>query len=711
MDNYYREPVIVLSETPKCIEGIGILLRTRVKDNKTMIIYYPKNDKIEEYDMSKFYYSTANTRGICTNKVTTYICIEPERSGFDIEVVNEQLKNLKFYDKFIPTVKAYSKTFNKFYVNVVKGIVCNVLNPAEMKHLLSICPDTHILKFRSYSVPDYRLVSVNYDWERVEEITNNLKRSPVYIPKNNVKRNINKKDSQQMTTYINKPVIVVNKKQVRPNGRPKIEGIGILVRRMMDCNKFTIYYVDSKTVRDYSYDDYYDCTCTPSLISKLSISTYICLDKTDRLFNMNTFSPALSQFDSTTPFKESELKLEYDLTMFGKMYLRIVEGIFVDTFTPEQMEEIISRSPKTTILQFLSYNYFNPAYQLASINYNSNDIDDIIKTLKTGLILDSYDLYVTDGLDKDTCKINYLPEPTPPSYEHEPLFVAANKNNNVVGFYNVSNVPDNRYDYSWMIPSRCSGKQQWFNAFVNHPKPLQLSSTGDIQSSMNIIKQKIIDSFGLHKDDLVTSDFATITATEIEQQRTLKRLHQEYMKLQEVRKMLYKLDFTTTKGKRYASYGKHNGEEIPTITTIVNFGGITGKATVDEKDYDERQGILEALGNAIYGSFETEYQKYKKKEAQKDKKLRICTICGKLHNTQDEARNCEKAHKERKESEKAKWTIRKEAIRRLKEQTYEDSVQSEMNKLKNKSKDEDKTKDTTTKKSTKSKSTKSKSNK
>ena len=160
--------------------------------------------------------------------------------------------------------------------------------------------------------------------------------------------------------------------------------------------------------------------------------------------------------------------------------------------------------------------------------------------------------------------------------------------------------------------------------------------------------------------------------------------------------MLYKLDFTTTKGKRYASYGKHKGEEIPTITTIVNFGGRTGKTTVDEKDYDERQGILEALGNAIYGSFETEYQKCKKKEAQKDKKLRICTICGKLYDTQEEARNCEKAHKERKEADNAKWIIRKEAIRRLKEQTYEDSVQSEMNRLKNKPKDEDTTPKPTT---------------
>lgn len=448
-----------------------------------------------------------------------------------------------------------------------------------------------------------------------------------------------------MITYLNRPVIVTDNKHTRPNGKPKIEGIGILVRTNIEADTFTIYYVDSKTVQDYKFKDYFYRDCTPRWINNLSISTYICLDKTRGFFDLNRFSNALSYFDGAVmTFEAFKFKLECNLDMYGKMYLNIREGILVSILNPIQMEEILSKSPKTSVLQFLSHNL--SYHSLVSINYNNNDIEDVINLLKTGLILDSYDLCVADGLGKDTCKINYLPEPTPPSNKHEPLFVATNKNNNVVGFYNVSNVPNNRYDYSWMIPSRCSGKQQWLNALVNHPKPLQLSSTGDIQSSIDIIKQKIIDSLGLHKDDLVASDFAIITATEIEHQRTLKKLHQEYMKSQEVREMLYKLDFTTTKGKRYASYGKHNGEEIPTITTVVNFGGITGKATVDEKDYDERQGILEALGNAIYGSFETEYQKYKKKEAQKDKKLRICTICGKLYDTQEEARNCEKVHKE-----------------------------------------------------------------
>lgn len=447
-----------------------------------------------------------------------------------------------------------------------------------------------------------------------------------------------------MITYSNRPVIVIEDKQKRPNGRPKIEGIGILVRKNIEADTFTIYYVDSKTVQDYKFKDYFYRDCTPICINNLSISTYICLDKTRGFFDLNKLSYVLSKFDGVTKFDEIKFKLECDLDMYGKMYLNIKEGILVSILNPKQMEEILSKSPNTSVLQFVSY--YRSYYSLVSINYNNSDIEDVINQLKEGLIiLDSYILNGKDNFNKNTYTSNTI-----------------SHTKDRIGFKWDWLDTNTKYDYTyaWFNPSRNCGKTQWLNNFRTSLKT-----------------------------------FENITATEIEHHRSLKKLHQEYMKSQEVREMLYKLDFTTTKGKRYASYGKHNGEEISTITTTVSLGGRIGKATIDEKDYDERQGILEALGNAIYGSFETEYQKYKKKEAQEDKKLRRCTICGKLYDTQDEARACEKAHKERKEADAKAWTIRKEAIRRLKEQTYEDSVQSEMNRLKNKPKDEDKKNKTT----------------
>ena len=352
----------------------------------------------------------------------------------------------------------------------------------------------------------------------------------------------------------------------------------------------------------------------------------------------------MSKFDGVTKFDEIKFKLECDLDMYGKMYLNIKEGILVSILNPTQMEEILCKSPNTSILQFVSYNL--SYYSLVSINYNNRDVEDVINQLKENLmVLDSYIPSGKDNFDKDTCTSNTI-----------------SHTEDRIGFKCDWLDTNTKYDYTyaWFNPSRSWGKTQWLN---------------NLGTSLKT--------------------FENITATETEHQRFLKKFHQEYMKSQEVRKMLYKLDFTTTKGKRYASYGKHNGEEISTITTTVSLGGRTGKATVDEKDYNERQGILEALGNAIYGSFETEYQKYCKQRNKEDKKLRICTVCGKLYDTQDEARACEKAHKERKEADAKAWTIRKEAIRRLKEQTYEDSVQSEMNRLKNKLKDENKKNNTT----------------
>ena len=137
---------------------------------------------------------------------------------------------------------------------------------------------------------------------------------------------------------------------------------------------------------------------------------------------------------------------------------------------------------------------------------------------------------------------------------------------------------------------------------------------------------------------------------------------------------------------------------IPTITTKVYTVNGTASTTCDESEFDERTGclvacakviaskseeanlmyqmamktweykmsttILETLADrAVGGNFNQEYKKWKKNFAQIDKKQRTCKICGKLFETKEEARECEKAHRQRKVDKLNKYLERKEAMR------------------------------------------------
>lgn len=141
---------------------------------------------------------------------------------------------------------------------------------------------------------------------------------------------------------------------------------------------------------------------------------------------------------------------------------------------------------------------------------------------------------------------------------------------------------------------------------------------------------------------------------------------------------------------------------IPTITTKAYTINGTASTTCDESEFDERTGclvacakviaskseeanlmyqmamktweykmsttILETLADrAVGGNFNQEYKKWKKKVAQTDKKQRTCKICGKLFETKEEARECEKAHRQRKVDKLNKYLERKEAMRIAKE--------------------------------------------
>ena len=153
------------------------------------------------------------------------------------------------------------------------------------------------------------------------------------------------------------------------------------------------------------------------------------------------------------------------------------------------------------------------------------------------------------------------------------------------------------------------------------------------------------------------------------------------------------INYRVEEGKRYVSHGKHNGEEIPTITTIVYYNGREGKATIDKDKYDRRQGILEALANACYGNFESKYQKMEKTEKKKERESLICPICHKQNTTKEEYDKHCKIHEEAKAKRTAKKEARKikqEAMKRVANLKREKAIQREVDKLMSKNDEKDK---------------------
>lgn len=122
---------------------------------------------------------------------------------------------------------------------------------------------------------------------------------------------------------------------------------------------------------------------------------------------------------------------------------------------------------------------------------------------------------------------------------------------------------------------------------------------------------------------------------------------------------------------------------IPTITTSVvldKFGdpdrrkcySLEGEATCDKADYDMRQGVLEALANAVFdGNFEKAYDKAVKTNAFCERQDRTCHYCGKVLDTIEEKQVHEAWHVERKKARRERYLLRK----RAKEIAFEEAAQ------------------------------------
>lgn len=134
-----------------------------------------------------------------------------------------------------------------------------------------------------------------------------------------------------------------------------------------------------------------------------------------------------------------------------------------------------------------------------------------------------------------------------------------------------------------------------------------------------------------------------------------------------------KFTFYVTEGYRI---DKSNNTKIPTMTTEVLVNGkdyqYSGSATCDKTNFDEREGVLNAIANAICcGNFDREFNKAMKNKAFANKKSRTCTYCGQVFNTVEEKQEHEAWHVERKKARRERYLLRK----RAKEIAFEEQAQ------------------------------------
>lgn len=162
-----------------------------------------------------------------------------------------------------------------------------------------------------------------------------------------------------------------------------------------------------------------------------------------------------------------------------------------------------------------------------------------------------------------------------------------------------------------------------------------------------------------------------------------KMFHESYFELVEEKKDVT-VRFETIDAERYESHGKHKGKTIPVVITRVydDVLGNSGMASCDKVNYDERQGILEATANMVYGgNFDREYQKEKARKKKIHDALSKCVICGKQFATPEEARECEKAHVERKKAKHERYLVRKEAKKRIADAKREGDIERVMKEI------------------------------
>ena len=183
------------------------------------------------------------------------------------------------------------------------------------------------------------------------------------------------------------------------------------------------------------------------------------------------------------------------------------------------------------------------------------------------------------------------------------------------------------------------------------------------------------DAIRSKEPELVWIDkIALPTATETKEM--VERVRQEILKFtnafpKEDKKL--KFTFYVTEGYRI---DKSNNTKIPTMTTEVLVNGkdyqYGGSATCDKTDYEEREGVLNAIANAVCGgNFDREFNKVMKNKAFANKKAHTCIYCGRVFDTVEEKQEHEAWHIERRKARRERYLLRK----RAKEIAFEEAAQ------------------------------------
>jgi hypothetical protein len=169
--------------------------------------------------------------------------------------------------------------------------------------------------------------------------------------------------------------------------------------------------------------------------------------------------------------------------------------------------------------------------------------------------------------------------------------------------------------------------------------------------------------------------------------QVLKRATEVYSSTKEEKNL--KFTFYVTEGTRPDKSPDGDGKGvIPTMTTEVlykdNDGCANGgSATCDKADYNERQGCLEAIANAVLGgNFDREYEKFLADKKRKYNESCKCKICGRNYYedektgkrtpfTPEDARKHEEWHEQNKKNKRERYLLRK----RAKEIAFEEQAQ------------------------------------
>lgn len=207
-----------------------------------------------------------------------------------------------------------------------------------------------------------------------------------------------------------------------------------------------------------------------------------------------------------------------------------------------------------------------------------------------------------------------------------------------------------------------------------------------------------MDFFNEFQPDFSASNDCIISATELK--KAFEAIEREWLfpnngiSANKGGKNPMKFTFYTEEGYRI---DKSNNSKIETITTFVKINGFDnmylGMATCDKVDYSERDGILNAIANAVLGgNFDREYEKFLADKKHKYDESCKCKICGRNYYedektgkrtpfTPEDARKHEEWHEQNKKNKREKYLIRKEAKRRLAEAEREGKIEQTMKEL------------------------------